>query len=208
LAFASPGIGNIVSTGHDPIDVVNPKDYGGQVDDETPVVVAYNLTHYESLHPSADIEETIKLTNSHIAQPSRYTAEYGFTTNDISYLVLPTAPSPNKKIEQIPEVFLDDTETEKEFQSIIPENHTMGDKFVFIQGDIRFEEEEQENVKCGGCKKSVRRICGHLSNNTECAEKDLPELKSVWQKFTKRRKNTKYESKKKMENTQGFFKEK
>ena len=66
---------NIVSTGHDPIAIVNPKDYGGQVDDDTPVVVAYNLMHYESLHPvdENDIEETIKLANSYIAQPCRYT---------------------------------------------------------------------------------------------------------------------------------------
>ena len=48
------------------VAVVNPTDYGGQVEDETPVVVAYNLTHYESLHPlnNADIKETIRLTNS------------------------------------------------------------------------------------------------------------------------------------------------
>ena len=44
----------------------------------------------------------------------------------------------------------------------------MGDKFVFIQGDIRFEEDEQGNILCGGCKRCFKRIIGHLSNNTEC----------------------------------------
>ena len=65
----------------------------------------------------------------------------------------------------------------------------MGDKFVFIQGDIRFEEVEQCNVQCGGCKKSFNRIIGHLSNNIKCSEKvNLQDFKSVWKKFIKRRK--------------------
>ena len=44
------------------------------------VVVAYNLVHYESLHPveEQDIEETVKLVISYIAMPSRYMQEYGF----------------------------------------------------------------------------------------------------------------------------------
>merc|ERR1712208_51123 len=54
---------------HDPIAVVDPKDYGGDIDSEIPVVVAYNLVHYESLHPvgEQDIEETVKLVKSYIA---------------------------------------------------------------------------------------------------------------------------------------------
>ena len=79
---------SITTTGHDPIAVVDPTHYGGSLDNEIPVVVAYNLVHYESLQPveRTDIEETIKLTRSYIAQPSRYIEEYGFTRNDISYL--------------------------------------------------------------------------------------------------------------------------
>ena len=98
----------------------------------------------------------------------------------------PSAPNLNKMNEKIPTVFSDDTEIEQEFQSIQPENHSMEDKFVCIQGDIRFEEVEQGNVQCGGCKKSFNRIIGHLSNNIKCAEKvNLPELKSEWQKSPK-----------------------
>ena len=143
---------NIVSTGHDPIAVVNPRDYGGQVDNETPVVVAYNLTHYESLHPvsNADIDETMKLTNCYIAQPSRYEEEYGFTTNDIVYLLSPSTSNIVKNnVVSEPE-----TKTESTNQSN-SENHSMNDKFAFIQGDIRFEEVEQGNVLCGVCKKKL-----------------------------------------------------
>ena len=41
------------------------------------------------MHPveENDIQETINLTQSYIAQPSRYSEEYGFTRNDKSYLI-------------------------------------------------------------------------------------------------------------------------
>ena len=53
---------DISNTGHDPIAVIDPRDYGGLIDSEIPVVVAYNLVHYESLHPISedDIKETVK----------------------------------------------------------------------------------------------------------------------------------------------------
>ena len=74
---------------HDPISVVDPRDYAGDIDSEIPVVVAYNLVHYESLHPvgEQDIKETIKLVKSYIAKPSRYRQEYGFTRTDMPYLI-------------------------------------------------------------------------------------------------------------------------
>merc|ERR1712240_991916 len=52
---------------HDPISVVDPRDYGGDIDSEIPVVVAYNLVHFESLHPvnEKDIQETVKLVESY-----------------------------------------------------------------------------------------------------------------------------------------------
>ena len=58
---------NITTTGHDPISVIDPRDYGGDVDSEIPVVLAYNLVHFESLHPvdELDIQETINLTDSY-----------------------------------------------------------------------------------------------------------------------------------------------
>ena len=79
-------------TDHDPIAVIDPTQYGGYVDSEIPVVVAYDMVHFESLHPveSQDIKETVKLTSSYIAQPSRYHQEYGFTNRDMIYLVTPT----------------------------------------------------------------------------------------------------------------------
>ena len=76
-------------TPHDPVSVIDPRQYGGICDNEIPVVLAYDIVHYESLQPIDvnDIEETIKLTKSYTAQPSRYRLEYGFTRNDMKYLV-------------------------------------------------------------------------------------------------------------------------
>ena len=61
-------------TPHDPISVIDPTHYGGTYDTEIPVVIAYDLVHYESLEPihPDDVKETIKLTRSYIAKPSRY----------------------------------------------------------------------------------------------------------------------------------------
>ena len=80
---------NINTTGHDPISVVDPRDHGGHIDSEVPVVVAYNLVHFESLHPvdESDIKETVKLVNSYSSKPSRYMQEYGFTSKDMPYLI-------------------------------------------------------------------------------------------------------------------------
>ena len=76
-------------TDHDPVAVVNPEMYGGYVDSEIPVVVAYDLVHFESLHSveRKDIEGTVNLVKSYIAEPSRYQQEYGFTRRDMKYLI-------------------------------------------------------------------------------------------------------------------------
>ena len=78
---------SITTTGHDPISVVDPRDYGGDVDSDIPVVLAYNLVHFESLHPvdEVDIQETINLTNSY--SRGDYDNAYGFTRCDMPYLI-------------------------------------------------------------------------------------------------------------------------
>ena len=86
-------------TPHDPIAVIDPSDYGGNKDSDIPVVLAYDLVHYESLHPvcEKDIEETIILAKSYIAKPSRYRQEYGFTRKDMRYLISPSTEEKTAK---------------------------------------------------------------------------------------------------------------
>ena len=53
---------------HDPIYVVDPKSFGGYTDSDIPVVLAYNLTHYESIHPVSDLDirKTIDLAKTYL----------------------------------------------------------------------------------------------------------------------------------------------
>ena len=40
-----------IETPHDPIYVVDPSKFGVQIVNEVPVILSYNLSHYESMHP-------------------------------------------------------------------------------------------------------------------------------------------------------------
>ena len=64
-------------------------DWHIDIDDMTPIVVAYNNYQYESLEPveEQDRQETIKLVNSYII--GRYNIEYGFSRLDIKDLISP-----------------------------------------------------------------------------------------------------------------------
>ena len=45
---------------HDPISVISPEEFGGYKDSDIPVILAYNLAHFESMHPNSneDIQRT------------------------------------------------------------------------------------------------------------------------------------------------------
>ena len=68
---------------HDPIYVGDPRKFGVEPDTEIPLILAYNLSHYESLLPKTnkDIEETIQLVSKYI------NGLYTFGKDDIPFLV-------------------------------------------------------------------------------------------------------------------------
>ena len=70
-------------TPHDPIYVVNPSQFNVQADSEIPIVLAYNMSHYESMEPcnDLDIQATIDLVKEY--QEGRY--RYG--KKDIPFLL-------------------------------------------------------------------------------------------------------------------------
>ena len=74
---------NTSAVAADPIYVIRATEFNGFTDSETPVVVGYDQTHYESLHPStdADIVKTIDLVNSYIA------GTYGYHKKDLPFLI-------------------------------------------------------------------------------------------------------------------------
>ena len=67
----------------DPIYVIRGTEYGGSIDSDIPVVIAYNQAHYESLHPKSleDIEKTKHLVNVYSE------GNYEYSKKDIPYLI-------------------------------------------------------------------------------------------------------------------------
>ena len=78
---------------HDPIYVVNPAQFNVQTDTDIPIVLAYNLSHYESLHPSGeqDIEATINLVKEYEE------GRYRFRRQDIPALTLISLKKDDKR---------------------------------------------------------------------------------------------------------------
>ena len=68
---------------HSPIFVINPSKFNVEPNTRIPVVLAYNLSHYESLHPcnGVDIERTVNLAEEYMEGSYRYKRE------DLSYLL-------------------------------------------------------------------------------------------------------------------------
>ena len=82
-----------------------------------------------------------------------------------------------------------------------------GKQFLYIKGDIRFEELPDGKIKCNGCKKSFLRIIGHLKQNTDCKSIiDLVDLESEWKKFSAKKRSAKYYGNKKKEEGEVFLK--
>ena len=72
-----------LDTPHDPIYVCDPKIFGVVPDTDIPIVLAYNMSHYESLHPStdSDTEKTAKLVQQYLQ------GNYKFGRKDLPYLL-------------------------------------------------------------------------------------------------------------------------
>jgi hypothetical protein len=77
---------------HDPIYVVNPLQFDVRADTDIPIILAYNMAHYESLHPrsEADIQESIHLVKSYEE------GRYQFGRQDLASLISPDAEEKSK----------------------------------------------------------------------------------------------------------------
>ena len=163
-----------VMTPHDPISVIDPTHYGGIVDSDVPVVLAYDLVHYESLHTvdDDDIAETIKLVNSYVAQPSTYRQEYGFTREDMQYLITPSAAvkmsSENKKPAMVA------PKKGKEYE----------ESECFKFEGICFRELGNGNIICGICQLECMRLVAHMNESSRCSDIfSMDQFKSEFSKF-------------------------
>ena len=68
---------------HDPISVISPLNFDGCLDSQVPIIVAYNLIHYESMHPVSDedIEVSKTLVQSYL------NGQYEFKRSDMKFLI-------------------------------------------------------------------------------------------------------------------------
>jgi hypothetical protein len=68
---------------HDPVYICDPRKFGVIPDTEIPIVVCYNLSHYESLHPIGEdnIEKTIELVRNY------QMGTYSFGKKDLPFLL-------------------------------------------------------------------------------------------------------------------------
>ena len=73
-----------------PIDVINPTTYNVSPDSQVPVVLCYNLSHYESLHPSDDIDIKKSIDLVKMLEEGRYDKTYHDLSNLVCLEDIPT----------------------------------------------------------------------------------------------------------------------
>ena len=117
---------------HDPIYVVDPRRFNVQPDTAIPIILAYNQSHYKSLHlcSNADILSTINLVNEYLENRYRY------SKNDLASLIEPqsrkrTEPDPLQSVNQ-KSTLISRTKTIHEYEKKV---------------DLDFDFEEPKNKK-------------------------------------------------------------
>ena len=163
---------------HDPISVIDPAHYGGLRDSEIPIVLAYDLVHYESLHTvdCHDIDETIKLAKSYIAKPSTYRQDYGFTRKDIKFLVSSTNA----------EIITRNKDNRKMQALKIEKKNDESKSFKF--GGISFKELDNGNMICGICQVECPKLVFHIKDSSMCSEIfSVDEFKAEYSNYRSRK---------------------
>ena len=86
------------ATPHDPIYVVNPRDFDVIPDTDIPVVLCYNMSHYESLEPckESDIDKTLDLVKKYV------NGEYQYSKKDIFDLIRTEEGTSNRQTLSFP----------------------------------------------------------------------------------------------------------
>ena len=138
------------NTPHDPVSVVCPKKFGGYTDSEIPLVLAYNLVHFESMHPSSreDIERTVNLTDSYLD------GNYNFGHDDIHHLI------------EVEETEADDMMYDCDVKCDDENSFS----FSSFGKTVLMTMDEQGFIQCPVCNKNFQRIRPHLKSNKTCSK--------------------------------------
>ena len=160
---------------HDPISVIHPQSFGGRIDTTVPIVLAYNLVHFESMHPVSDedVSATINLAQSYLD------GTYEFSHADIPSLIHVELPVEEK----------DTCSIQSDDNSIVDENTfqfiSLGEKIIISMDGDGF-------MQCPICGKKFQRLRPHLKNKKECsAFIDFEAFNSSFEAFDKDMKKAK-----------------
>ena len=151
---------------HDPISVISPSSFGGFHDTEIPIILAYNMVHFESMHPKSheDIMRSVELIDAYV------NGRYGFKRSDIPMLI----------------------QTEKEDMIIDKEinlaEESDNSSFQFKSNGISYEITMDENgfMECPICRKKFQRLRPHLKSKKDCsALVDFESFNASFERFDK-----------------------
>ena len=202
-----------LNTPHDPIYVVNPIEFNVQPDTEIPIILAYNMSHYESMEPcrQADIQATINLVKEY------QDGNYRFGRADIHFLLAETNKqddserndrksgnkTSNSKIfadERVIDQGHTDTKNERENiksfdkRSENEEGQLKDDnlnniyfKYKNVSKEIIIEQADGK-MQCPTCKDMVKNLNLHFLKRLECSNNiDLVHFQSNFEEYKKRR---------------------
>ena len=189
------------NTIHDPVSVVDPRDYKSDIDSQIPVVIAYNMVHFESLHPvnQKDIEETVKLANSYSS--GSYEEDYGFTKQHMPYLISKSIVFSNKK-NSVQEYGTHQNRSpppkkSKYFKTVEDKaplttkknDEKITKKEAFIYENILFKETESDKIVCGVCEVECSKLIVHMNGNKYCTEyfSDMTDFKKKYSEYRDKR---------------------
>ena len=130
---------------HDPIYVIDPSNFNVSPDTQIPILLAYNLVHYESMEPcsNSDIEATIKLVKDY------QTGRYQFSRKDFPLLFGINIQASDREDKKMTET--DELVYKQEYQSLKFNNSRQ-------QIELPVEETNIENPKKRVCKKSNKSM--------------------------------------------------
>ena len=153
-----------LKTPHDPIYVVSPCDFNVQPDTDIPIILAYNMTHYESMEPcsDSDIEATIKLVKEY--QEGRY--RYG--RKDIMSLLTLSNDNQHKQSINVSSTVQDkDNQTTSKRSWTLVENTRKRDE----QNKLKSMQNSAETANCGMENMSFkeREVNKNLNKNVQRA---------------------------------------
>ena len=121
---------------HDPIYVVDPTAFKVRPDSEIPIVLSYNLSHYESIHPctATDIQVTVNLVRDYLG------GRYSFGKKDFPFLL----GLEDKKTETVNKKKTIDT-LDREIRKEIVQNNNNGNSAIRNKRRTSSHQDLEEN---------------------------------------------------------------